>query len=151
MKNTDFTQVDKDGFVCIPKGVLKSKNISLKALGVYFLICSLPDDWNFSVKGLCTLCSDGKASVASAVTELEKAGFIKRTGMAHHDGKYATGDWIIRDENKSESNVVEKPNAENQFTENQPTENQLTENRPQLSNKQPNNKKLTIKQLKTIN
>ncbi|MBR6004929.1 MAG: helix-turn-helix domain-containing protein, partial [Clostridia bacterium] len=143
MKNVNFTQGEKDGFVYIPKGVLKSKNISLKALGVYFLICSLPDDWNFSVKGLCTLCSDGKASVASAVTELEKAGFIKRTGMAHHDGKYATGDWIIRDKSKSESNAVEKPNAEkqlteNQFTENQPTENQLTEKQPQLNNKQLN-------------
>ena len=139
MKN--FTQFENTGYTLVPNGVLKEKNLSLKALGVYFLIVSLPDNWNFSVKGLCSLCSDGKASAATAVTELEKAGFIKRTGMAHRNGKYASGDWIISD--GSSDNIVL---TENQLTEIQLTENQLTENRQQLNTKQINTNQTITKQ-----
>ena len=37
----------------------KNKKLSLKAKGLLSLMLSLPDDWNYSMKGLATLSKDG--------------------------------------------------------------------------------------------
>ncbi|MBQ6265142.1 MAG: helix-turn-helix domain-containing protein [Clostridia bacterium] len=132
MKN--FTQGEKDGFVYLPKGVLKSRNISLKALGVYFMIASLPDDWNFSVRGLCALCSDGRDSVISAVRELEQAGFLKRINSYGEKGRFSKCEWNITD-----SPFTAKPFTDNPFTVNQPQINNKQINIKEPNNKQPNN------------
>lgn len=52
--------------------------LSLKAVGLITLLQSLPDNWDFSVAGLMALTQDGKASIQSALWELERAGFIVR-------------------------------------------------------------------------
>ena len=36
----------------------KNKKLSLKAKGLLSLMLSLPDDWNYSMKGLATLSKD---------------------------------------------------------------------------------------------
>ena len=41
----------------------KNKNLSLKAKGLLSLMLSLPDDWNYNMKGLATLSKDGIDSV----------------------------------------------------------------------------------------
>ena len=144
MKN--FKIGETDGFVIVPNAILKGRNLSVKALGVYFLIVSLPDDWNFSVKGLCTLCTDGKASIASAVSELEKVGFIQRPDFVHRDGKYTNTQWNIFDRPFPENQTTEKQQSGIQLTENQLTENQSSENRTQQNIKQQNIKQQNIKQ-----
>ena len=118
MKKLNFTE--NGNFTMVPNGILRSGKLSAKALGVYFLIVSLPDNWNFSVKGLCTLCSDGKTSIASAVAELEKAGFIKRQGLINRNGKLAAGDWTVCSDVKAENAEAEKHMSENLMSENQP-------------------------------
>ena len=52
----------------------KNKNLSLKAKGLLSLMLSLPDDWNYSIKGLVTLSKDGRDSVMAALKELESEG-----------------------------------------------------------------------------
>lgn len=49
----------------------KNKNLSLKAKGLLSLMLSLPDDWNYNMKGLATLSKDGIDSVRTAMKELE--------------------------------------------------------------------------------
>ena len=43
MKN--FKSKDKTGFTVVPNGILTGKKLSAKALGVYLLIVSRPEDW----------------------------------------------------------------------------------------------------------
>jgi len=38
---------------------LREKNLSLKAKGLLTLMLSLPDDWDYSIRGLCLLSKDG--------------------------------------------------------------------------------------------
>ena len=45
----------------------KNKNLSLKAKGLLSLMLSLPDDWNYNMKGLATLSKDGIDSVRTAM------------------------------------------------------------------------------------
>ena len=47
----------------------KNKNLSLKAKGLLSLMLSLPDDWNYNMKGLATLSKDGIDSVRTAMKE----------------------------------------------------------------------------------
>ena len=136
MKN--FKIGETDGFVIVPNAILKGRNLSAKALGVYFLIVSLPDDWNFSVKGLCTLCTDGKASIASAVEELENAGFLKRDGIVKCKGKFTAGDWIISDTPEAVRTVPENPTSEKRSSGNRMSENRTQQNIKQLNIKQHN-------------
>ena len=35
---------------------LQNKTLSLKAKGLLSFMLSLPDDWNFSISGLCAVC-----------------------------------------------------------------------------------------------
>ncbi|MBR5721000.1 MAG: helix-turn-helix domain-containing protein, partial [Clostridia bacterium] len=125
MKNKDYTNIEKTGYTLVPNGILEEKNLSLKALGVYFLICSLPDEWNFSVKGLCTLCSDGYGSVTTAVEELENAGFLHRTTPNGGANRFSDGEWTVRD----------FPDPKNTSKKKSGSESSCRENHPQLNNK----------------
>ena len=66
----------------------KEKDMSLKAKGLLSLMLSLPDSWNYTIKGLVTLSKDGKDSVMSALAELEEFRYLQR--------KRTTGDHCIR-------------------------------------------------------
>ena len=48
---------------------LKDKRLSLKAKGLMSVMLSLPDDWNYNMKGLARLSKDGLDSVRSTVNE----------------------------------------------------------------------------------
>mgnify|MGYP001164423491 CR=1 FL=1 len=57
---------------------LQDKRLSLKAKGLLSYMLSLPDDWDYSLKGLTVGCKDGLDSVRTAVLELEEHGYVRR-------------------------------------------------------------------------
>ena len=50
---------------------MKDKTLTLKAKGLLSVMLSLPENWNYNVRGLATLSRDGIDSVRSALKELE--------------------------------------------------------------------------------
>ena len=67
---------------------LKDKNLSLKAKGLFSIILSLPDNWQFSNEGLCSLCKEGKMAVDSAIKELKDNGYLKLIRKQNSLGKF---------------------------------------------------------------
>ena len=57
---------------------LRDKSLSLKAKGLLSLMLSLPEDWDYTTKGLAQICRDGVDSIRSAVQELEQRGYVVR-------------------------------------------------------------------------
>ena len=55
---------------------LKEKNMSLKAKGLLSLMLSLPEDWNYSVEGLVSICKENETSIKSALDELKEFGYL---------------------------------------------------------------------------
>ena len=53
---------------------LRDKSLSLKAKGLLSLMLSLPEDWDYTTKGLAQICRDGVDSIRSAVQDLEQRG-----------------------------------------------------------------------------
>ena len=111
----------------------KEKKMSLKAKGLLSLMLSLPDDWNYSVSGLVTLSKDGKDSVMSALSELEKFGYLSRERVVNDKGQFAGVEYNIYEEPKPQKPIAEKQNEEKQNAE-KPT----AEKREQLNTNQLN-------------
>ena len=55
---------------------MQNKNVSLKAIGMYAKIASLPDNWRFTEAGLVAICRDGKDAIKSSLQELEELNFL---------------------------------------------------------------------------
>ena len=70
-KNRDFT--------VIANSVFKDRRLSAKAKGILVEMLSLPENWDYTLKGLTTLFSDGIDSIRQGIKELEeKNGYIVR-------------------------------------------------------------------------
>ena len=57
---------------------LKDKALSLKAKGLLSMMLSMPEEWNYSTRGLAAICKEGVEAVGNALKELEKAGYMVR-------------------------------------------------------------------------
>ena len=66
---------------------LKDRSLSLKSKGLLSLILSLPEDWNYTTRGLAAICKEGVDSIGTALKELERAGYIKRNRLRDEKGK----------------------------------------------------------------
>lgn len=77
-------------YTIINNHLLKNTDLSLKAKGLLCLMFSLPEDWNFSTKGLTSIVKDGERSVRSALKELEDNRYLIRKPI--HDGAHII-DW----------------------------------------------------------
>lgn len=86
-KSKNFTVMSNHHF--------RERKMSLKAKGLLSLMLSLPDDWDYSVAGLTTLSKDGKDSVMSALSELEKFGYLRRTKITNSKGQFAGVEYDI--------------------------------------------------------
>lgn len=59
----------------------KDKNLSLKGKGLLSLMLSLPDSWDYSIAGLCTICKENETAIKSALNELKKCGYLEVTKL----------------------------------------------------------------------
>lgn len=118
---------------------LKNKEMSLKAKGLLSLMLSLPDEWDYTIEGLTTLSADGKESVRSALKELEKLGYLRRT-QTKSNGRFA----------KAEYTVYELPQSIKPLSENQISEKLISENHTQLNTNISSTKELSTKSNKKV-
>lgn len=77
----------KSNFTIIPNYILYEKTISLKAIGLYCKMASLPSNWRFNEEGLYSIVKDGRDSTRTALKELEELGLFYRFQSRKPDGK----------------------------------------------------------------
>ena len=88
---------------------LRDKSLSLKAKGLLSLMLSLPEDWDYTTKGLARICKDGVDSICATVRELEGAGYIVRERERHADGTLGGIEYTILEQPRE----PEAPKREN--------------------------------------
>ena len=66
---------------------LRDTRLSVKAIGLFSIILSLPPEWDFSIAGLAAITRDGIATVRAALNELESNGYLTRKRVRGEDGK----------------------------------------------------------------
>ena len=116
-RNKDFT--------VMPNTHLRDKSLSLKAKGLHSLMLSLPESWDYTLKGLVKLSRDGRDGVLAALQELENRGYIHREQI-RVGGKFSKTEYIIyqfpHSFPQSFQPCTEKPYTEKPYTEKPYTE-----------------------------
>ncbi|MBD5462687.1 MAG: helix-turn-helix domain-containing protein [Lachnospiraceae bacterium] len=97
---------------------LRDVELSLKAKGLLSLMLSLPEDWDYTTKGLACICKDGVDSITSALKELENHGYLTRQRTRYENGRlgditYTIHEKPVGQEEKEELPEQEKPKREN--------------------------------------
>ena len=126
---------------------LRNTTLSLKAKGLLSLMLSLPDDWDYTLKGLAKICRDGVDSIAAAVKELEDAGYVIRERVRDNKGHVGEMEYTIM-EQPSPKRVF--PVQENPVQGNPVQEKPEQEKRPQLNTKESNTKISNIQESNPI-
>ena len=129
---------------------LKNRNLSLKAVGIMSKILSLPDDWDYTLRGLSKLTTDGIDSVRAAIKELEAAGYIVRTQNRDSHGRLSKNEYTVYEIPRlltpsPEEPLSDSPSSGNPTTVNPSLGNPSTANPTQVNTK----KKSIIQELKT--
>ena len=74
---------------------LKDRSLSLKSKGLLSMILSLPEEWNYTTRGLAAICKEGVDSIGTALRELEGAGYIIRRRLRDEKGKITDTEYVI--------------------------------------------------------
>ena len=74
---------------------LRNANLSLKAKGLLSMMLSLPEEWNYTTRGLASICKEGVDAIGSALKELETAGYIVRRQLRGANGRITDTEYII--------------------------------------------------------
>ena len=96
---------------------LKDRSLSLKSKGLLSLILSLPEDWNYTTRGLAAICKEGVDSIGTALKELERAGYIKRNRLRDEKGKITDTEYVIFEKPQDNPDTAKQDTAQ-PYTEN---------------------------------
>ena len=121
---------------------LRNTELSLKAKGLLSLMLSLPENWDYTTKGLAAICKDGIDSISSCIRELEKHGYIIRERMRNEKGQLTTIEYTILEQPKSAPPEREKPIRENPVLDIPAQAEPIQENTAQLNTNKSNKKEL---------
>ena len=106
---------------------LKDKGLTLKSKGLLSMILSLPEEWNYTTRGLASICKEGVDAIGSALKELETAGYIVRRQLRGANGRITDTEYIIYEQPQPKkldmlpSDVV-SPDTENPYMDKPDTE-----------------------------
>lgn len=97
---------------------LRNTELSLKAKGLLSLMLSLPEDWDYTMRGLSRICKDGIDSIRVGVQELEAQGYLVRQRVRLPNGQLGSIEYTILEQPrppqpKPEIPTLEKPMLEN--------------------------------------
>ena len=100
-----------------------------------------PDNWDYTINGMRTFCTEGRDAIRSALKELEKFGYLERRKVRDSRGRYSDIEYIIYEEPISRSPCSAYPESENPSLDDPPSGNPPVINKE--INKKRNNQELT--------
>ena len=135
-QESEFGVHKYEGFTMMQNHHLRNKGLSLKAVGLLSKILSLPPDWDYSLRGLATLNTDGIDGVRSAMKELEDHGYVVRTQRRDENGRMSKSRYEVYEIPQPRKPTTGKPSSENPTTVNPTTVNPITESPTQINTNQ---------------
>lgn len=112
MATTIFRVEKTKSYTVMSNYHLRDQELSLKAKGLLSLILSLPEDWDYTEKGLARICKEGVDALASAIKELERHGYVSRRRIRLANGTMGGMEYVIR-ERPADVSAPTPPQGEN--------------------------------------
>ena len=151
VENMAVFRVERNkGYTVMSNHHLRNKDLSLKAKGLLSQMLSLPENWDYTLKGLSLINRESIDAIRTAVWELEKAGYITRQQNRDGKGKMADMIYTIYEQPQPRPEQPDKaaPGLENPVLEN-PTSDNPTPGNPTLENPMQLNKDISSKEKTT--
>ena len=125
------------GYTVMSNHHLRNKELTLKAKGLLSQMLSLPEDWDYTLKGLSFINREQIDAIREAVRELERAGYIVRSRERDGKGRLRGADYVIYEQPQlppaPDFPTLENPTLENPTQENPTLEKPTQENPTQLN------------------
>lgn len=133
---------------------LRDKNLSLRAIGLLSKMLSLPDNWDYSIKGLVAICKDKEPTVRGALSELKEQGYVVVTKLMPGTTSSGRIEYVYDIYESPRNQTGEKQGGGKQGLEKQGVEFQGLEfldlvKRAQLNTKEVSNKELNTERVNT--
>ena len=101
---------------------LRNHELSLKAKGLLSMMLSLPDDWNYTTRGLAKICKEGVDAIGNALRELETAGYIVRHQLRDRQSRISDTEYVIYERPQPRQPDTASPDTENLYLDKPDTE-----------------------------
>ncbi len=92
---------------------LRDRSLSNKARGLLSTMLSLPEDWDYTTRGLALICKDGVDSITAQLKELEQYGYLSRRRLRDENGRITDMEYIIYEKPHTASPDTASPYTEN--------------------------------------
>lgn len=93
--------VRKSGFTHIPNPPLRDQALTLQSKGLFCMMLSFPEGWDFTIGGLASVCNCGRDKIRSCLKNLEDAGYLLREQAHGETGQFAGNVYVLYDEKSS--------------------------------------------------
>ena len=120
---------------------LRNANLSLKAKGLLSMMLSLPEDWNYTTRGLAKICKEGVDAIGAALRELEAAGYIVRHKLRDRQGRISDTEYVIYEQPQPKNPDTPQPDTASPDTENPYLDKPDTEKPAELNIEKSNTEK----------
>ena len=120
---------------------LRDKGLSLKSKGLLSMMLSLPEDWNYTTRGLAKICKEGVDAIGGALRELEGAGYIVRHQMRDRQGRISDTEYVIYEQPQPKAPDTPQPDTASPDTENPYLDSPDTEKPAELNIDKSNTQK----------
>ena len=120
---------------------LRNGKLSLKAKGLLSMMLSLPEDWNYTTRGLAAICKEGVDAIGGALRELETAGYIVRHQLRDRQGRISDTEYVIYEQPQPKNPDTPQPDTASPDTGNPDMENPDTEKPAELNIEKSNTQK----------
>ena len=123
---------------------LRDKALSLKSKGLLSMMLSLPEDWNYTTRGLAKICKEGVDAIGGALRELESAGYIVRHQLRDRQGRISDTEYVIYEQPQPKAPDTPQPDMASPDTENPYLDKPDTEKPAELNIEKSNTQKQNI-------
>ena len=84
----EFTVFKPGSFTVMPNTHLMDKSLSLKAVGLLSKMLNLPENWDYSLKGLVAINKEGYDTIRSILNELKDHNYIEIIKSRNENGTF---------------------------------------------------------------
>lgn len=141
-------RVDKSrDYTVLSNNIFKDRTLSAKAKGLLAEMLSLPENWDYTLKGLTFLFSDGLDSVRQGIKELEEHGYVVRERKRDEKGRLGEMEYVIyetpHNANADDTPVCTSPTEDSPVLD-FPIQEESVQEKPTQLNKNISSKNLSI-------
>jgi hypothetical protein len=120
---------------------LRDKNLTYKAKGLLSFMLSLPEDWDYSINGLCAISKESRKAIRSILKELEELSYLKINKLQNIKGLFEY-EYLIFEKPYTQKGGVDIPHMDNNI--------QINNNKINTDNKDKIDKQKLLKILNPI-